>query len=189
MKHVLVFWTSIIDLSHCILIFRTVIWYVFDKTIKCKRNINLFTLIYILYILIYIWIVTNLLLFFVIVVWRCTTGYFTSGKQHISRTYEISLAHILQRCIRILSVSNLKTLESYLIRYIFCWNKSIQLSYCNSNHIYSTTYNFKEHGSYGWNISEERLCSEIYTIREPINSYLRKSKKFTTALLIHRSRL
>ncbi|XP_018393662.1 PREDICTED: heparan-alpha-glucosaminide N-acetyltransferase-like isoform X2 [Cyphomyrmex costatus] len=35
-----------------------------------------------------------------------------------------------------------------------------------------TTYNFKEHGSYGWNISEEHLCSEIYTICEPINSYL-----------------
>lgn len=34
------------------------------------------------------------------------------------------------------------------------------------------TYNFKEHGSYGWNISEEHLCSPIYTIREPINSYL-----------------
>ncbi|XP_011862833.1 PREDICTED: heparan-alpha-glucosaminide N-acetyltransferase-like isoform X2 [Vollenhovia emeryi] len=35
-----------------------------------------------------------------------------------------------------------------------------------------TTYNFKEHGSYGWNISQEQLCSQIYTIREPINSYL-----------------
>ncbi|EFN86390.1 Heparan-alpha-glucosaminide N-acetyltransferase [Harpegnathos saltator] len=35
-----------------------------------------------------------------------------------------------------------------------------------------TTYNFKEHGSYGWNISQEDLCSDIYTIREPINSYL-----------------
>ncbi|KAG5315800.1 HGNAT acetyltransferase, partial [Acromyrmex insinuator] len=35
-----------------------------------------------------------------------------------------------------------------------------------------TTYNFKEHGSYGWNISAEQLCSNIYTIREPINSYL-----------------
>ncbi|XP_070152179.1 heparan-alpha-glucosaminide N-acetyltransferase isoform X2 [Polyergus mexicanus] len=35
-----------------------------------------------------------------------------------------------------------------------------------------TTYNFKEHGSYGWNISKEQPCSEIYTIHEPINSYL-----------------
>ncbi|XP_029665789.1 heparan-alpha-glucosaminide N-acetyltransferase-like isoform X3 [Formica exsecta] len=35
-----------------------------------------------------------------------------------------------------------------------------------------TTYNFKEHGSYGWNISKEQPCSEIYTIHEPVNSYL-----------------
>ncbi|XP_012225888.1 heparan-alpha-glucosaminide N-acetyltransferase isoform X2 [Linepithema humile] len=34
-----------------------------------------------------------------------------------------------------------------------------------------TTYNFKEHGSYGWNISKESLCSDIYTIHEPVNSY------------------
>ncbi|XP_012538131.1 heparan-alpha-glucosaminide N-acetyltransferase isoform X2 [Monomorium pharaonis] len=34
------------------------------------------------------------------------------------------------------------------------------------------TYNFKEHGSYGWNISEKERCSDIYTIREPINGYL-----------------
>ncbi|KAL0114469.1 hypothetical protein PUN28_011616 [Cardiocondyla obscurior] len=34
------------------------------------------------------------------------------------------------------------------------------------------TFNFKEHGYYGWNISEENPCPEIYTIREPINSYL-----------------
>jgi len=37
------------------------------------------------------------------------------------------------------------------------------------------TYDFKEHGSYGWNISAENLCSEIYTIHKPVNSYLRKS--------------
>ncbi|XP_077280266.1 heparan-alpha-glucosaminide N-acetyltransferase [Temnothorax americanus] len=36
-----------------------------------------------------------------------------------------------------------------------------------------TMFDFKEHGSYGWNISKEQgVCSEIYTIREPINSYL-----------------
>ncbi|XP_011163673.1 heparan-alpha-glucosaminide N-acetyltransferase isoform X1 [Solenopsis invicta] len=34
------------------------------------------------------------------------------------------------------------------------------------------TYDFKEHGSYGWNVSQKELCSNIYTIREPINSYL-----------------
>lgn len=48
--------------------------------------------------------------------------------------------------------------------------------------VYSETYNFKEHGSYGWNISEEHLCSPIYTIREPINSYLRKSKNLNDNL-------
>lgn len=38
----------------------------------------------------------------------------------------------------------------------------------------STTYNFKEHGSYGWNISATHLCSDIYVLREPRESYLRK---------------
>lgn len=38
-------------------------------------------------------------------------------------------------------------------------------SYC------SQMFNFKEHGSYGWNISAKEDCS-IYTIRESINSYL-----------------
>lgn len=34
-----------------------------------------------------------------------------------------------------------------------------------------TTYNFKEYGSYGWNISATDICSDIYVIREPVNSY------------------
>ncbi|KOX80589.1 Heparan-alpha-glucosaminide N-acetyltransferase [Melipona quadrifasciata] len=37
--------------------------------------------------------------------------------------------------------------------------------YCHS------TYTFKEHGSYGWNISAAYLCSDIYVIHEPGNSY------------------
>lgn len=35
-----------------------------------------------------------------------------------------------------------------------------------------TTYTFKEHGRYGWNLSQAEICSYIYTIHEPINSYL-----------------
>ncbi|XP_076162812.1 heparan-alpha-glucosaminide N-acetyltransferase [Ptiloglossa arizonensis] len=35
-----------------------------------------------------------------------------------------------------------------------------------------TTYSFKEHGSYGWNISAQHLCSDIYMLREPTESYL-----------------
>lgn len=62
----------------------------------------------------------------------------------------------------------------YILRDIKCATISV-------THVCSTTYDFKEHGSYGWNISEEGICSHIYTIREPINSYLRKSKVFTTA--------
>lgn len=45
---------------------------------------------------------------------------------------------------------------------------------CNVTLICSTTYNFQEHGSYGWNVSETNLCSNIYTIREPVNTYLRE---------------
>ncbi|KAF3423594.1 hypothetical protein E2986_03944 [Frieseomelitta varia] len=37
--------------------------------------------------------------------------------------------------------------------------------YCHS------TYTFKEHGSYGWNISAAHLCSDIYVIHEPGNPY------------------
>lgn len=49
----------------------------------------------------------------------------------------------------------------------------LHLFYIYDTHEYChTTFDFKEHGSYGWNISEQHLCSEIYTIREPINSYL-----------------
>ncbi|XP_033338678.1 heparan-alpha-glucosaminide N-acetyltransferase isoform X2 [Megalopta genalis] len=40
------------------------------------------------------------------------------------------------------------------------------LDYCHE------TYNFEEHGSYGWNISAEHLCSHIYVIREPTKNYL-----------------
>ncbi|XP_006622066.1 heparan-alpha-glucosaminide N-acetyltransferase-like isoform X1 [Apis dorsata] len=35
-----------------------------------------------------------------------------------------------------------------------------------------TTYTFKEHGSYGWNISSAYLCSNIYVLHEPTESYL-----------------
>ena len=42
----------------------------------------------------------------------------------------------------------------------------------NTHEACHITYNFKEHGTYGWNISEEQPCSEIYTIHEPVNSYL-----------------
>ncbi|XP_003489557.1 heparan-alpha-glucosaminide N-acetyltransferase isoform X1 [Bombus impatiens] len=34
-----------------------------------------------------------------------------------------------------------------------------------------TTYTFKEYGSYGWNISSADICSNIYVIHEPRNSY------------------
>ena len=34
-----------------------------------------------------------------------------------------------------------------------------------------TTYTFKEYGSYGWNISNANICSNIYVIHEPTNSY------------------
>ncbi|XP_050446349.1 heparan-alpha-glucosaminide N-acetyltransferase-like isoform X1 [Cataglyphis hispanica] len=47
-----------------------------------------------------------------------------------------------------------------------------------------TTYNFKEHGSYGWNISKESLCSEIYTIHEPVNSYLPIFAAFMVYILL-----
>lgn len=47
-----------------------------------------------------------------------------------------------------------------------------------------TTYNFKEHGSYGWNISKKQLCSDIYTIREPVNSYLPILVAFAICVLI-----
>ncbi|XP_054001196.1 heparan-alpha-glucosaminide N-acetyltransferase-like isoform X1 [Hylaeus anthracinus] len=40
------------------------------------------------------------------------------------------------------------------------------LEYCHE------TYPFKEHGSYGWNISSESLCSHIYVLREPTENYL-----------------
>ncbi|XP_078050536.1 heparan-alpha-glucosaminide N-acetyltransferase [Augochlora pura] len=40
------------------------------------------------------------------------------------------------------------------------------LEYCHE------TYNFEEHGSYGWNISAEQLCSNIYVIHEPTKNYL-----------------
>ncbi|XP_043666908.1 heparan-alpha-glucosaminide N-acetyltransferase-like [Vespula pensylvanica] len=34
-----------------------------------------------------------------------------------------------------------------------------------------TTYVFKEHGSYGWNLSAKELCSDIYVINEPSDAY------------------
>nr|KAF7429752.1 hypothetical protein H0235_006150 [Vespula pensylvanica] len=37
-----------------------------------------------------------------------------------------------------------------------------------------TTYVFKEHGSYGWNLSAKELCSDIYVINEPSDAYFRK---------------
>ncbi|XP_011647528.1 heparan-alpha-glucosaminide N-acetyltransferase-like isoform X1 [Pogonomyrmex barbatus] len=49
---------------------------------------------------------------------------------------------------------------------------SMHLFYKDTYEYCHTTYSFKEHGSYGWNISEDQLCSEIYTIQEPVNSYL-----------------
>ncbi|XP_020278891.1 heparan-alpha-glucosaminide N-acetyltransferase-like isoform X1 [Pseudomyrmex gracilis] len=48
----------------------------------------------------------------------------------------------------------------------------LHMYYKDKNEFCHTTYNFKERGSYGWNISEKQLCSEIYTIHESINSYL-----------------
>lgn len=47
----------------------------------------------------------------------------------------------------------------------------LHIYYKDDYELCHTTYNFKEHGSYGWNISKESLCSQIYTIREPTNSY------------------
>lgn len=35
-----------------------------------------------------------------------------------------------------------------------------------------TTYTFKEYGRYGWNLSAENICSDIYVINEPSNAYL-----------------
>ncbi|KAG7202184.1 hypothetical protein KM043_015863 [Ampulex compressa] len=35
-----------------------------------------------------------------------------------------------------------------------------------------TTYTFNEHGSYGWNISQEDLCSDFYILRTANNIYL-----------------
>ncbi|KAL2734398.1 heparan-alpha-glucosaminide N-acetyltransferase-like [Vespula squamosa] len=43
-----------------------------------------------------------------------------------------------------------------------------------------TTYAFKEHGSYGWNLSAEELCSNVYVINEPSNAYF----PLLTALVI-----
>lgn len=48
----------------------------------------------------------------------------------------------------------------------------LHIFYKDTYEVCHTTFNFKEHGSYGWNISEGKLCSEIYTIHEPVNSYL-----------------
>ncbi|EZA60115.1 Heparan-alpha-glucosaminide N-acetyltransferase [Ooceraea biroi] len=55
---------------------------------------------------------------------------------------------------------------------------TLSYDYCH------TTYNFKEHGSYGWNISEEHVCSKIYTLREPVNSYLPIFVTFMVCLLL-----
>ncbi|XP_076662795.1 heparan-alpha-glucosaminide N-acetyltransferase isoform X1 [Andrena cerasifolii] len=52
------------------------------------------------------------------------------------------------------------------------------LEYCH------TTYNFKEHGSYGWNISSEQLCSDVYVIRQPSESYLPILVAFMIAILL-----
>lgn len=35
-----------------------------------------------------------------------------------------------------------------------------------------TTFRFQEHGHYGWNLSKEHTCSDIYTLIEPTNPYL-----------------
>ncbi|KZC07069.1 Heparan-alpha-glucosaminide N-acetyltransferase [Dufourea novaeangliae] len=45
-------------------------------------------------------------------------------------------------------------------------NETKYLEYCH------TTYRFNEHGTYGWNISSDKICSDIYVIREPTESYL-----------------
>lgn len=50
-------------------------------------------------------------------------------------------------------------------------------------HIYissSTTYTFKEHGSYGWNVTGGSQCPQIYVVHEPTESYLRKLQFFYT---------
>ncbi|XP_035731756.1 heparan-alpha-glucosaminide N-acetyltransferase-like [Vespa mandarinia] len=45
--------------------------------------------------------------------------------------------------------------------------------YYMSNHYEwcHTTYAFKEHGSYGWNLSAENICSNVYIINEPSDAY------------------
>lgn len=52
------------------------------------------------------------------------------------------------------------------------------LEYCH------TTYNFEEHGSYGWNISADHLCSDIYVIREPTKNYLPIIAAFMIYILV-----
>ncbi|KAK2586715.1 hypothetical protein KPH14_011750 [Odynerus spinipes] len=48
----------------------------------------------------------------------------------------------------------------------------LHMYYTSDNEQCHTTYTFKEHGSYGWNLSAEEICSEIYVINEPSNPYL-----------------
>ncbi|XP_076233943.1 heparan-alpha-glucosaminide N-acetyltransferase isoform X2 [Calliopsis andreniformis] len=47
-----------------------------------------------------------------------------------------------------------------------------------------TTYTFKEHGSYGWNISAEHVCSDIYVLREPTETYLPIFAAFMIYILV-----
>ncbi|KOC60900.1 Heparan-alpha-glucosaminide N-acetyltransferase [Habropoda laboriosa] len=47
-----------------------------------------------------------------------------------------------------------------------------------------TTYTFKEHGSYGWNISAKSICSDIYLLREPTESNLPIFAAFMILLLL-----
>ncbi|CAK9797350.1 Heparan-alpha-glucosaminide N-acetyltransferase [Anthophora plagiata] len=46
------------------------------------------------------------------------------------------------------------------------------------------TYTFKEHGSYGWNISQSSICSDIYVLREPTEVYLPIFAAFMTFVLL-----
>ncbi|XP_015177917.1 PREDICTED: heparan-alpha-glucosaminide N-acetyltransferase-like [Polistes dominula] len=47
----------------------------------------------------------------------------------------------------------------------------LHMYYMNNYEWCHTTYTFKEHGRYGWNLSAEEICSNIYLINNPSNAY------------------
>ncbi|KAI4484369.1 hypothetical protein M0802_013114 [Mischocyttarus mexicanus] len=47
----------------------------------------------------------------------------------------------------------------------------LHMYYMNNNEWCHTTYTFKEHGRYGWNLSAEKICSDVYLINNPMSAY------------------